>query len=52
MNLPHISGANPKKIAEFSKKLNYSVQALETLKRLKDVQGCIHDIGQTSGYTG
>ena len=39
MNLPHISGANPKKIAEFSKKLNYSVQALETLKRLKDVQG-------------
>ena len=39
MNLPHISGANPKKIAEFSEKLNYSVQALETLKRLKDVQG-------------
>ena len=39
MDLPHITGANPKKIAEFSEKLNYSVQALETLNKHKDVQG-------------
>ena len=39
MDLPHITGANPKKIAEFSEKLNYSVQALDTLNKLKDVQG-------------
>jgi hypothetical protein len=41
MDLPHISGANPKKIAEFSKKLNYidCVQALEKLNKLKYVQG-------------
>ena len=39
MDLPHISGANPKKIAEFSEKLNYGVQALETLNKRKDVQG-------------
>ena len=39
MDLPHITGANPKKIAEFSENLNYSVQALETLNKLKDVQG-------------
>ncbi|XP_046864613.1 uncharacterized protein LOC124459129 [Xenia sp. Carnegie-2017] len=39
MDLPHISGANPRKIAEFSEKLNHSVQALETLGKLKDVQG-------------
>jgi hypothetical protein len=39
MDLPHISGANPKKIAEFSEKLNYGVQALETLNKLKDIQG-------------
>ncbi|XP_046862875.1 uncharacterized protein LOC124456481 [Xenia sp. Carnegie-2017] len=39
MDLPHISGANSRKIAEFSEKLNHSVQALETLGKLKDVQG-------------
>ncbi|XP_046841042.1 uncharacterized protein LOC124435137 [Xenia sp. Carnegie-2017] len=39
MDLPHIYGANPRKIAEFSAKLNHSVQALETLGKLKDVQG-------------
>ncbi|CAB3993773.1 Hypothetical predicted protein [Paramuricea clavata] len=31
MDLPHISAANPKKIAEFSEKLNYGVQALDKL---------------------
>ena len=39
MDLPNIIGASPKKIAEFSEKLNYSVQALETLNKLKNVQG-------------
>ena len=34
LELPHLTGANPQKIAEFSEKLSYSVQALETLKKL------------------
>ena len=39
MDLPHISGVNTRKIAEFFENLNLSVQALETLGELKDVQG-------------
>ena len=39
MDLAHITGANPKKIPEFSEKLNHSVQTLETPNKLKDVQG-------------
>lgn len=34
MELPHISNANPKKIHEFSEKLMYCVQALETMNKL------------------
>ena len=39
LELPHITTANPRKIAEFSEKLSYCVQALETMKRLDSVQG-------------
>lgn len=39
IDLPHISSANPKKITEFSDKLNYCVQALQTMNKLKEVDG-------------
>ena len=39
MELPVISGANPRKVKEFCKQLRYSVQSLDTLERLGDVKG-------------
>jgi hypothetical protein len=39
LELPHITSSNPKKIGEFYEKLSYSVQALETTKRLDQVSG-------------
>ena len=39
MDLPHITNANPKKISEFSEKLTYCVQALQTMKKLNQVDG-------------
>ena len=34
LNLPNITGANPRKIADFCDKLTHSVQALETMGKL------------------
>ena len=39
LELPHITSVNPRKIAEFSDKLSYCVQALETMKKLNTVNG-------------
>jgi hypothetical protein len=39
LNLPHISSANPKQIAEFGDKLIYCVRSLESLKKLDEVKG-------------
>ena len=39
MDLPVITSANPKKISEFSEKLSYCVQALETMNKLEQVNG-------------
>ena len=39
LELLHVTSANPRKIAEFSEKLSYSVQALETLKKLDYIRG-------------
>ncbi|CAB3996422.1 Collagen alpha-1(XXVII) chain B [Paramuricea clavata] len=39
MDLPYIHGANPKKIRDFSERLNHCVQALQTMNRLSQVNG-------------
>lgn len=39
MNLPVITGTNPKKIQDFYKQLRYNVQSLDTLGKLSDVKG-------------
>ena len=39
LDLPQISGANPRKIAEFCEKLTHSVQALETMGKLSQISG-------------
>jgi hypothetical protein len=39
LSLPYISTANSKKIAEFSDKLTYCVQSLQSLKKLDEVKG-------------
>ena len=39
MELPIITGANPRKVKEFYKQLRFNVQILETLGRLGDVKG-------------
>ncbi|XP_028408717.1 uncharacterized protein LOC114531281 [Dendronephthya gigantea] len=39
LELPCIHNANPRKIAEFSEKLSYCVQALDTMKKLEQVRG-------------
>ena len=39
MILPHIKGANPHKIHEFYAKLLPSVQALESMNRLREISG-------------
>ncbi|KAK3727323.1 hypothetical protein QZH41_006278 [Actinostola sp. cb2023] len=39
MQLPVITGTNPKKIHDFYKQLRYNVQSLETLGKLGDVKG-------------
>ena len=41
LNLPTIPNANPKKIHEFSDKLMYCVQSLETMKKLEQVNGAV-----------
>lgn len=39
MALPAITSANPRRISEFSEKLTYCVQALETMNKLSEVNG-------------
>ena len=39
MDLPVITRANPRKISEFSERLSYCVQALETTSKLNQVNG-------------
>ena len=39
MDLPHISNVNVKRIHEFSEKLMYCVQSLQTLGKLQRVEG-------------
>ena len=39
LDLPTISGTDPRKIAEFCEKLTHSVQALETMGKLSNVKG-------------
>ena len=41
LDLPTVYNANPKKIHDFSEKLMYNVQALETLKKLEQVNGAV-----------
>ena len=41
LDLPTIQGANLRKIHEFSDKLMYSIQALETMKKLDQVNGAV-----------
>lgn len=41
MGLPTISGANPAKIHQFYESLSFNVQALETLDKLKEVNGYV-----------
>ena len=41
MSLPHISNSNPYKIHEFSEKLLSSVQARETIGKLKEINGYV-----------
>ena len=41
MALPIISGTNPVKIHQFYEKLLFNVQALETLGKLKEVNGYV-----------
>ena len=40
-SLPHINNSNPYKIYEFSEKLLSSVQALETIRKLKETNGYV-----------
>ena len=40
-SLPVISNCNPNRIPEFYKKLTISVQALQTMKKLKDIEGFV-----------
>ena len=41
LELPSVPNANPRKISEFSEKLTYCVQALQTLKKLEQVNGAV-----------
>ena len=44
MGLPTVTGTSPKKIDEFYKTLQYNVQTLETLGKLKDVAGNVRAV--------
>ncbi|XP_044167470.1 uncharacterized protein LOC122951528 [Acropora millepora] len=41
LGLPSIPSASPKKIGEFSEKLTYCVQALQTMNKLEQVNGAV-----------
>ena len=44
MNLPVVSGFNPKKIQEFYKVLSFNVESLETLGKLDQVKGNVRSV--------
>ena len=53
LDLPNISGTNPRKIANFCDKLTYSVQALETMGKLSYVNGNVSmTLDKLSGIGG
>ena len=53
LELPHISCNNPRKIADFSEKLTYCVRALETLKKLDEINGNVSmTLEKLSGIRG
>ena len=41
LDLPTVPNASPKKICEFGEKLTYCVQALQTMKKLEQVNGAV-----------
>ena len=41
LDLPTVTSANPRKIADFSDKLQYCVHALQTMKKLDQVNGAV-----------
>ena len=41
MGLPYNQNANPKKIGEFSVRLNHCVQALQTMDKINQVDGYV-----------
>ena len=41
LDLPTLTSANPRKISEFSEKLTYCIQALQTLNKLEEVNGAV-----------
>ena len=52
-DLPHIPNSNPRKIAEFSETLTYCVRALETLRKLDQVNGNVSmTLDKLSGIRG
>ena len=53
LDLPQISGANPRKIAQFCEKLTHSVQALETMGKLSQISGNVSmTLGKLSSIRG
>ena len=53
LDLPHITGTNPRKIAEFHEKLTHSVQALETMGKLNQISGNVSmTLDKLSGIRG
>ena len=51
--MPHITGTNPRKIAEFREKLTHSVQALETMGKLNQISGNVSmTLDKLSGIRG
>ena len=53
MSLTHINDSNPYKIHEFSEKLLSSVQALETMGKLKEINGYVKlTLDKLSGKDG
>ena len=53
VELPYITSANPRKIAEFYEKLSHSVQALETIGKLDLISGNVSmTLDKLSGIRG
>jgi hypothetical protein len=53
LDLPNIPGANPRRIANFCDKLTHSVQALETMGKLSNVNGNVSmTLDKLSGIRG